>query len=64
MKEQIEMLMAAARGYMMIAKAMGEGECKGSMRAYAEEGAKCCKMVVELEKEWQDDATVVYLMAA
>ena len=62
--DKIETLMASARGYMLMAKLMQEAGYTDSMKMYAKEGKKCCEMAIELQTEWDKDATILFLNVA
>lgn len=62
--DRIEILMAVARGYMLMAQLMKKEGYIDSMKSYAKAGKKCCKMAIELQTEWDKDETILYLNVA
>ena len=63
MTEQIRILEATSRVYMMLSKSL-KSHGISSWRSYARQGMECCKMVIELEREWIEDITKEFLIAA
>lgn len=56
-KEQMEMLKRTANTMMMMAKAMKEAGLEEQSKNYARRGANACRLLIQAEKEWDDDST-------
>ena len=62
MEDQIEILKASARGYMMMAMAMREAGYEESCKAYLKSEVRCFSMALELEEKLEELNS--YMMAA
>lgn len=57
MKDQIKILEAQARCYMLIAKVMKKRGYADSMKGYIRSGQECCRMAIELQREYDLNTT-------
>ena len=62
MEDQIEVLKAAARGYMMMAMAMKEAGYEESCKAYLKSEVACFAQALEIEEKLMELNS--YMMAA